>query len=318
MEKWGRCIAVQHSAPIFPYNLQMIGFQRRISALPGGPEWLETLPALLTRCASHWSLTLQPPFALSYNYVCPAVTADGNPVVLKIGLPNDELDSEQEALQVYAGDGCVRLLDRLPGISAFLLERLQPGAPLAEIIDDEEATRIAADVMSALWKPLPEEHNFRTTADWAAGLENLHMEFGGGTGPFPVHLVDAAKRLFADLHASQGPPVLLHGDLHHFNILRAGRSPWLAIDPKGIVGEREYEIGALLRNPDNDRLDNNALRSRTLRRIGQLAEYFGFDQDRLMGWCIAQAVLSAWWGYEDGEAEWTMDTLRLAEVLISR
>jgi streptomycin 6-kinase len=297
----------------------MIGFQRRISALPGGPEWLETLPALLARCASHWSLALHSPFALSYNYVCRATRADGTPVVLKIGLPNDELDSEQAALEVYAGNGCVRLLERLPEISAFTLERLTPGTTLAEeITDDEEATRIAADVMSALWKPLPEEHNFRTTADWAAGLEKLRLEFGGGTGPFPAHLVDAAERLFAELHASQSPPVLLHGDLHHFNILRAGRRPWLAIDPKGIVGEREYEAGALLRNPDNDRLDDNALRSRTLRRIDQLAETFGFDRDRLIGWCIAQAVLSAWWGYEDGEAQWTTDTLRLAEVLVRR
>ncbi|HUF39860.1 MAG TPA: aminoglycoside phosphotransferase family protein [Anaerolineales bacterium] len=293
----------------------MIGFQRRISAFDGGPEWLESLPALLARCADHWSLALHPPFDLSYNYVCPATRAGGEPVVLKIGLPNDELNSEQTALAVYAGDGCVRLIDRLPEISAFLLERLQPGTPLTRVDDDERATRIAADVMAALWKPPPGDHAFRTTADWAAGLEKLRSEFGGGTGPFAPDLVDAAEDLFADLHASQGPAVLLHGDLHHFNILRAGRSPWLAIDPKGILGEREYEIGALLRNPDNDRLNDDALRRRTLRRIDQLAEYFDFDRGRLIGWGLAQAVLSAWWGFEDGEARWTADTLRLAEVL---
>jgi len=289
-------------------------FRNRISAFEGGREWLQNLPTLLDRCAGHWSLTLGPPFDLSYNYVCPAARRNGERVVLKIGLPNDELDSEQAALQAYAGDGCVRLLDRLPEISAFLLERLVPGTPLAETDDDEAATRIAAEVMSALWKTPPERHSFRTTADWAAGLDRLRAEFNGGTGPFPERLVATAEGLFAELHASQGAPVLLHGDLHHFNILRAERSPWLAIDPKGIVGEREYEAGALLRNPDNERLDDAALRTRTLRRIDQLAETFGFDRSRLIGWGLAQAVLSAWWGYEDGEADWE-DALFLAEVL---
>lgn len=292
-----------------------VHFRSRLSALPGGAAWLDSLPALLTRCAEHWSLTLHASFPLSYNYVCRVTRAGGQPAVLKIGLPNDELDSEQAALAAYAGDGCVRLIDRLPEISAFLLERLDPGTPLSELADDETATRIAAEVMAALWKPPPEDNAFRTTADWARGLNRLSAEFSGGTGPFPPRLTEAAEGLFADLHASQGPAVLLHGDLHHFNILRAERAPWLAIDPKGIIGEREYEVGALLRNPDNDRLDAAALRTRTHRRIDQLAEFFGFDRDRLTGWCIAQAVLSAWWGYEDGERDWA-EALRLAEVLV--
>jgi streptomycin 6-kinase len=289
-------------------------FRTRLSAFPGGAAWLDRLPGLIDRCAAHWSLTLHPAFDLSYNYVCPAARADGEPVVLKIGLPNDELQSEQAALAVCAGDGCVRLLDRLPEESAFLLERLAPGTQLVEVGDDEQTTRIAAEVMRAFWKSPPAGHGFQTTADWAAGLERLRARYGGTTGPFPEHLVAAAEGLFAELHASQGAPVLLHGDLHHFNILRAQRSPWLAIDPKGIVGEREYEVGALLRNPDNERLDDAALRQRTLRRIDQLSEFFGFERRRLAGWCFAQAVLSAWWSVEDGEPDWG-DALRLAEVL---
>ena len=78
--------------------------------------------------------------------------------------------------------------------------------------------------------------------------------------------------------------------------------------------EPDYEIGALLRNPDNEQLDDAALRRRTLRRIDQLSEFLGFDRQRLAGWCFAQAVLSAWWSVEDGESEWG-DALRLAEAV---
>jgi streptomycin 6-kinase len=59
-----------------------------------------------------------------------------------------------------------------------------------------------------------------------------------------------AESLFRELIASSESPVLLHGDLHHFNILSARRQPWLAIDPKGVAGEPAYEPGALLRNPN--------------------------------------------------------------------
>ncbi len=54
--------------------------------------------------------------------------------------------------------------------------------------------------------------------------------------------------LAQELLLSQGEPVLLHGDLHHYNLLQH-QDTWLAIDPKGVVGEREFEIGAFLRNP---------------------------------------------------------------------
>ena len=98
---------------------------------------------------------------------------------------------------------------------------------------------------------------------------------------------------------SQGEAVLLHGDLHHWNILSAGGDTWIAIDPKGVVGEREYEVGSLLRNP-NDQIQHwPDLEARTRRRIAILAEVLGFDRHRLARWNFAQALLSIWWGYED-------------------
>jgi streptomycin 6-kinase len=121
--------------------------------------------------------------------------------------------------------------------------------------------------------------------------------------------VDTAERLFAELLASQAEPVLLHGDLHHFNILAAERQPWLALDPKGVVGEPAYEVGALLRNPSPDQPAHVQAR-----RVAQLAEALALDRERLLGWGVAQAVLSGWWMYEDHGYGWE-PALACAEVL---
>jgi streptomycin 6-kinase len=287
-----------------------------------GAEWLSELPSRIAACARRWSLTVLPPFApLSYNYVAPAVRADGAPVVLKLGVPNPELTTEIAALRLCNGQGIVQLLDANPEQGALLLERLTPGTALSRLTDDEKATSIAAQVMRQIWQPVPPEHSFPTVAQWAAGLARLRQQFGGATGPFPTRLVEEAEALFAELIDSMAEPVLLHGDLHHDNILAAARQPrltrrplWLALDPKGLVGEPAYEVGALLRNPAPQLLAQPQPGRILARRVYQLAEELGFDRARLRGWGLAQAVLSAWWSFEDHGHGWEWG-LTCAELL---
>ena len=110
--------------------------------------------------------------------------------------------------------------------------------------------------------------------------------------------------------------VLLHGDLHHENILAAERASWLAIDPKGVIGEPAYETGALLRNRLPNLLDApQAVRVLT-RRIDQLSEMLYFARARVRNWAMAQAVLSMWWTIEDG-GDISQDQLTCAEMLAS-
>jgi len=269
-----------------------------------GSAWLKRLPVLIADCERRWSLTIQPPFDnLSYNYVAPAVRDDGTAVVVKLGVPNPEQLTEIAALRLYDGRGIVRLLDADPTQGAMLLERLTPGTPLSRVADDEQATMIAAQVMRQLWRPVPPEHSFPSVVRWAAGLSRLREHFDGGSGPFPSVLVARAEALFAELLGSMAAPVLLHGDLHHENILAATRQPWLALDPKGVVGEPAYEVGALLRNPMPQLLAMPQPSRILARRIDQLAEALGFDRARIHGWALAQAVLSVWWSYEDGDTD---------------
>lgn len=280
-----------------------------------GAAWLSKLPTLVAECAVRWSLTVMPPFEnLTYNYVAPAVRADGADVVLKIGVPNPELLTEISALRIFDGHGIVQLLDADPALGALLLERLKPGATLLTIADNAQATHIAAQVMRQLWRPAPEHHSFPTIAKWAKGFERLRKQFDGGTGPFPKHFVAAAESIYAEFIGSMAESVLLHGDLHHENILSAERQPWLALDPKGVGGEPAYEVGALLRNPLPQLLDAPEPGRILARRVDQLADELGFDRARIIGWGLAQAVLSAWWSFEDHGHGWE-PAIRCAEIL---
>ena len=279
---------------------------RTVVALRGeaGAEWLRNLPALTAELESRWSLKVDRPFpALSFNWAAPAVR-DAAPAVLKLSFPGDkEFRTEAAALELFDGRGACRLLEISLDRGAMLLERLQPGTRLTAVEDDEEATTIAAGVMKKLRRPAPSEHAFPLVSDWTRGFERLRSRFDGGTGPMPADLVGRAESLFAELLASPGEPMLLHGDLHQENILKAGREPWLAIDPKGVVGEAAYETAALLHNPVGA-LDAPDPKGLLERRLDVLSEELGLDRARIRAWGIAQAVLAAYWSLEDSGRAW--------------
>ena len=295
-------------------------FARRIHALHGeaGRLWLEGLPALVEHCARRWELKVGPPFApLSYNYAAPAEGPRGECLVLKLGVPTRGLLSEIDALLGFDGCGAARLLDADAARGALLLERLEPGTPLTALCeeDDEAATAAAAAVMRRLRRAgRRQPHRRPTAADWGQGFERCRAHFLGGTGPFPKKLFEEAESLYSELLSTSAAPILLHGDLHHGNILAAARAPWLAIDPQGVCAEPAYEVGALLRNPLPQLLSWPDPVRVTERRVAQLSDELGFERARVRGWGLAQAVLSAWWTIEDG-GELGEDGYATAEML---
>lgn len=268
-----------------------------------GEAWLRDLRPLVAELARRWELTLGSPFELSYNYVAAARRADGTEAVLKIGVPNDERAREIAALRHYAGDGTCNLLAADEARAAVLLERLRPGEMLVHLAraDDEAATRVGAGVMRTLWRRIPAGASCRPLAEWFEAFDR-HRAAYGGPGPLPAGVFAHAERLARLLLASAPAPVLLHGDLHHYNILSATRAPWLAIDPKGMAGDPGYEVGPFLCNPRH----HGGPRSREAlrRRLDILAEELRYDRDRLRDWGIAHAVLSACWSAEDHGQGW--------------
>ncbi len=280
-----------------------------------GVAWLERLPTIIADCARRWAIMLEAPFTqLSINYAAPGTRADGTPVVLKVCIPGDEFFTEAEALRLFAGRGAAQLLDADLERGALLLERLQPGVLLRTVTDDERATHIAVDVMKRLWRPAPAQHPFPSVARWVGNMARKAPALIGPGHPFPYTWIERALALYRDLTAEPAQYMLLHGDLHHDNILTAQREAWIAIDPKGVIGEPVWETGPLLINQLPEPLNVTAARRVLGRRVSQLAEELGIDRQRLAAWGLVRAVLSSFWTVEENGTDWDR-ALIVAEAL---
>jgi streptomycin 6-kinase len=218
------------------------------------------------------------------------------PIVLKVIRHEGEEWRSGRTLEAFNDCGVVRALEHVDG--AVLLERLEPGDSLVRMVlngRDDQATAILADVIDRLPACAP-TGAFATVQEWGEAFDRYKS---GGGGDVPRPLVDAAQHIYAQMCASQSRPRLLHGDLHHHNVLRDAARGWLAIDPKGVIGELEYEIGAALRNP-SERPDVFAAPSVIGRRVDRFARALNLNPERILAWAFAQAVLAAVWAVGDG------------------
>jgi streptomycin 6-kinase len=220
---------------------------------------------------------------------------NNQPVVLKVIRTRGHEWGSGEVLNAFEGRGVVRVLDHIDG--AVLLERLRPGDSLVSMVvggDDDRATGILTDVIGRMSPRAPS--TAPTVQGWAQGSE---CGTAGGVNHIPTGLLEDARRVYGQLRASQSKTRLLHGDLHHCNVLRDSERGWLAIDPKGVAGELEYEVGAALRNP-YERPDVFAEPATIQRRVDRFARELHLDAGRILAWAFAQAVLAVVWAIEDG------------------
>ncbi|WP_433044625.1 aminoglycoside phosphotransferase family protein [Dactylosporangium sp. CS-033363] len=270
-------------------------FRRNVTGAWGeaGSRWLDELPTAIEAVARDWGLTVGAPFDLTFHYVAPAVTAAGDPVVLKLGVPQaDSITEESRALAAFGGRGAVHLLRLEPQRGALLIERADPGVR-ARDVPEAEALAAVVSVMRELHVPgdaLPD------VAGQARAFD-AHLERFPGDGPLPRAFVATAAGLMRELSASAPQRVLLHGDLHHDNVLSARRAPWLAIDPHGVSGDAGYEIGSWLFNPEPGDRDP-ALLALVPARLERFAAALGQPLERLAAWGFVKAVLSDVWTAE--------------------
>jgi streptomycin 6-kinase len=273
--------------------------QHALSNGEEGAQWLKKIPEIITKYEKKWAVRVAPPFKLSYNYVAPAIRKDGSPAVIKIGFPKDrEFQSEIDALAVFDGQANEKLLESDKESAVILIERVIPGISLSSLDDDEEATRILASLMKKLWKPLPPNNNFITLSEWSQAIPQYKEKYKGQDGHLSSYLVDKAENLFKELIATSAEPMLVHGDLHHDNVLSSDRNGWLTIDPKGVAAEPAYETAAMIRNPYEKMKNRADLQNIISKRIRILSEELQLDAQRIHQWCLAQTVLSAVWNYQ--------------------
>ena len=228
---------------------------------------MDALRQLADECAAAWGLALEAPLESEASLVIPAGDA-----VLKVNADwHFEAEFEADALALWDGHGAVRLLARDDERHALLIERCRPGTRLWDAGDDE--IEVVSPLLTRLELEPTEPHPFRMVADEAdRWLEELPQRYP------PSRLLDAALEVFRTVN--RDAKHLVNQDLHGGNVLRAGREPWLVIDPKPLVGEREIDGVGLLRNADDP--------ARWLDALTEL----GYDRERLWGWGFAHAL--AW------------------------
>ena len=261
------------------------------------PEWLDDLPRLAAECAAAWDLELEEPYETPHSLVVPAGES-----VLKLNAPSHfEADHEADALACWDGQGAVRLLARDDGRRALLLERCVPGTTLLGSCADE--TAVVLGLLEWLPHTAPSDHPFRLLTDEAGRwAEEVPERYERGGRPFERSLLDAAVEVFRSV--DRGASRLVNQDLHAGNVLRSEREPWLVIDPKPLVGEREVDGVGPLRNSGLS--GDAALVGRCLDALADL----GMDRERLRGWGLAHALA---WGFDHDR--WSTRAMEAARAI---
>jgi streptomycin 6-kinase len=270
---------------------------RELGQHESGRVWLARLPDLLDEVVERWRLSIGDAFAdASASLTLRATTPDGEAVVLKLQYPHREAEHEAAALAHWDGNGAVRLLAHDPDRHALLLELCEPGTPLFEL-DQDAALDVLVQMLPRLWQP--SDRAFTSLADeaahWAATLPNLWAYAGR---PFERDLLAAALEAIGELAPTQGEEVLLHQDLHTGNVLSAAREPWLAIDPKPLLGEREFGLSPIVRGAE---LGHS--REHVLHRLDRLSRELRLDRRRACGWTFVQTLA------------WSIDTVVWTEMV---
>jgi streptomycin 6-kinase len=264
---------------------------------PDWARWVERLPARLGGLLEEWELT---PDGLPMHGYCsivvPVRTSDGASAVLKVAFDVDE-ESEHEhlVLQHWGGRGAVRLLRADPHRRAMLLERLHHEDLTS--LPDVEACEVVAVLYPRLHLPaLPQLRTVTSYVErWAAALATMPRN-----APIPRRMVEQALSLARDLLADPASTgVIVHGDLHYFNVLASDREPWLVIDPKPMSGDPHFEPAPMLWNRMEELGD--AVREGVRRRFHTLVDAAGLDEARARAWVIVRMVLNAHWAVADAQ-----------------
>lgn len=263
-----------------------------------GKEWLANLPIRIEQLAKEWNLSdLQPVPNLSYNYVLLGLQ-NALPIVLKLTLSNKELAREIAALKVFDGYGIMPLLAYTE--DAILIEQAHPGNTLREYFPSQENSSlyIFSQIIDVMHRASadpdrlkPYINNFTPLHEVVSVLEREWK--------IPEKYLIKARLLKDHLLETTQDHVVLHGDLHHGNILQQGGS-FMAIDPKGYIGDRWYDVGPFIRNPIDVLVDLPDALSLLSTRIEMLALTMKGDAERITQWGYVQSVLTWIWAIEDG------------------
>lgn len=265
---------------------------------PSGKAWIETLNQRVETYLQKWELTSEGPVDnLSYNFVLKVTDSYGTPLILKLGVPNFDTRNEMVTLQTYNGDGCAKLLKSDPENGVMLLERIVPGTMLSAERDEMAVLENYIEVWKAIRRPVPNGTSTPSLKHWFEGLARYR---NAGGGPISMEHVQLAEGFFQQVMETSNGLQLLHGDLHHENILYSKQKGWMAIDPKGVAGDPYFDVVSFLINQLESKPDQKSILKQ---RVDTISEQLGLNRERLLKAAIALGTLYACWGVED-LADW--------------
>lgn len=263
-------------------------------------EWLVGLPQLIREILAEWSLAPDgPPLTGHGALVLPVTAENGTAAAVKFGWPHPEAEHEHLALRAWGGNGAVRLLRADPRRSVLLLERADTRRDLSAI-PVLAACEVIAGLYPRIHRPaIPQLDLLSSHANrWAENLTRLR-----DVRSVPRRYVDQAASLARDFAADPDTDgVLIHTDLHYFNVLAAEREPWLVIDPKPLSGDPCYEIAPLLWNRWEEATGTGNVRSAILNRLNTVIDASGWDEERVRDWVIVREMVNVQWAFEDAVA----------------
>ncbi len=286
-----------------------------------GAAWQVGLPTVLADLAEQWSLTLGRSLpGGSGSYVVAVRTADGAGAVLKVAVPGQGLDAEAATLRRAAGRGYVRLLAHDPARQALLLEALGPSLQQSALAPADQL-RILADTLAEAWLPVAGHPD--PPPDKAGDLHALVARLWAEQGaPAPEAVLTTALE-FARRRAvvASSELVVVHGDPHPGNLLRAGTvragsgRGWRFVDPDGFVADRAYDLGVALRDWSCHLAGPDA-RRRLEAWCALLADRSGVDATRIWEWAFLERVSTGLYVGSFGAARAAEPFLRTAARLV--
>lgn len=270
-----------------------------------GRRWIADLPGLVDRLCRQWNLEVDGPPMHGYLGLVIPVRRKGEACVLKVSLGDESSVDEALALAVWDGRGAVRLLAEEPTLGALLLERLDHRRSLGDLAIGEALT-IAGQLLRRLAIPAPP--GFATLREVGPALAaTLPASWEAYGRPMPRRTLMRAVDVAHHLGATAGG-LLVNYDLHDANVLAGGREPWLAIDPKVVVGDPEYGIAQLLWR----RLEEIEAAGGLEPHFQLLVEAAALDAERARAWTLVRCVDYWLWGLSVG---FTGDPARCAAIV---
>ncbi|MER7170253.1 aminoglycoside phosphotransferase family protein [Streptomyces mesophilus] len=263
-----------------------------------GAAWVARLPHIVDALLRDWGCA--PDGAVMHGgvgVIVPVHSTDAGPAVLKVSFPHPGNVHEPDAFAAWGGRGAVRLYARDDEQYAMLLERAHPST-LAQSADPDEMVVVAGRISRRLAVPAPAglPRQSERAGQWERRLLVDAEEFEGA---LPGRVVRAALATVRELGSVQ-PEVLIHGDLHPRNILRAEREPWLAVDPKGYVGDPAWDGGTLLKSMGLVFIAADDPGKEVRRALELFADAAELEPERVRRWAQLHAVEAAYWARRHG------------------